>query len=153
MRSDVATDDLAASAPEGGKKGGGREIILRVIMAAILAPLGAWACWTGGLALTMAVVFLPVWLVAEWVAHMPLAVGLTVFLLFFVGGWVFQLVGHVFEGRKPALVDNFLQVLIAPMFLAAEVYFALGLRSELKAEVERLVPQHLPRQGAALQAG
>ena len=105
-----------------------------------------------GLAITMAIFFLPVWLVAEWIGQMPLAVGLTVFLLFFVGGWVFQLVGHVFEGRKPALVDNFLQVLIAPLFLAAEVYFALGLRPELKAEVERLVPQHLP-QAAALQPG
>jgi hypothetical protein len=49
MRSDVATDGLAASAPEGGPKGGGRrEIILRVVSAAVLAPLGVWAVWAGG---------------------------------------------------------------------------------------------------------
>ena len=52
MRSDGATDGLAASAPEGGPKAGGRrEIILRVVSAAVLAPLGVWAVWAGGLAL------------------------------------------------------------------------------------------------------
>ena len=66
MRTDVATEDLAASAPESGKKSGGREIILRVVMAAILAPLGAWACWTGGLALTMATGACAVLASAEW---------------------------------------------------------------------------------------
>jgi len=96
------------------------------------------------LAITLAVVFLPVWLIAERVAAMPLVAGMSVFLVFFVGGWIVQLIGHAFEGRKPALVDNFLQVLVAPLFLAAEVYFALGMKQDLKAEVARLVPQHLP---------
>jgi uncharacterized membrane protein YGL010W len=100
------------------------------------------------LAITLAVVFLPTWLIAEWIARMPLLAGLAVFLVFFVGGWIVQLIGHVFEGRKPALVDNFLQVLVAPLFLAAEVYFALGLKQDLKAEVERLVPRHLPAASA-----
>ncbi|MBT4741198.1 MAG: DUF962 domain-containing protein, partial [Rhodospirillaceae bacterium] len=27
----------------------------------------------------------------------------------FVGGWFLQLIGHVFEGRRPALTDNLLQ--------------------------------------------
>jgi uncharacterized membrane protein YGL010W len=101
------------------------------------------------LAVTLAIVFLPAWAVAEAIARMSFVTGLTAFLVFFVGGWVVQLVGHAFEGRKPALVDNFLQVLVAPLFLAAEVYFALGLKQELKAEVERRVPQHLPAQASA----
>jgi phosphatidate cytidylyltransferase len=67
MRSDVATDDLAASAPEGQRKGAGRrEILLRVVSAIILAPLGAWACWTGGLALQMATGACAVVASAEW---------------------------------------------------------------------------------------
>jgi len=103
------------------------------------------------LAVTLAIVFLPVWAVAEAIAALPIVTGLTVFLAFFVGGWIVQLVGHAFEGRKPALVDNFLQVLIAPLFLAAEVYFALGRKRELKAEVERRVPQHLPATTAQAQ--
>ena len=31
-----------------------------------------------------------------------------------------------FEGRKPALADNLFQIFVAPIFLAAEVFFALG---------------------------
>jgi len=62
------------------------------------------------------------------------------FTAFFVGGWIFQLAGHAFEGRKPALADNLSQIFIAPIFLAAEVFFALGLKRELLEKVEaRLV--------------
>lgn len=55
---------------------------------------------------------------------------------FFVGGWVFQLVGHVFEGRKPALADNLFQIFIAPLFLVAELFFALGLKRDVRDRVE-----------------
>ncbi|HKW36942.1 MAG TPA: Mpo1-like protein [Burkholderiales bacterium] len=55
---------------------------------------------------------------------------------FFAGGWVFQLAGHVFEGRKPALADNLFQIFIAPIFLVAELFFALGLMREVRAKVE-----------------
>jgi uncharacterized membrane protein YGL010W len=55
----------------------------------------------------------------------------------FVGGWALQLVGHVFEGKKPAFLDDLLGLLDGPLFLIAEVAFALGLSPQLKAEVER----------------
>jgi uncharacterized membrane protein YGL010W len=58
---------------------------------------------------------------------------------FFVGGWVFQLAGHVFEGRKPALADNLFQIFIAPIFLVAELFFALGLKLEVREKVEALL--------------
>jgi uncharacterized membrane protein YGL010W len=62
---------------------------------------------------------------------------------FFVGGWIFQLVGHVFEGRKPALADNLFQIFIAPIFLVAELFFALGLKREVREKVEaRLRASH-----------
>jgi len=53
----------------------------------------------------------------------------------FVGGWILQLVGHVFEGRKPALADNLFQIFVAPIFLCAELFFALGYRPQLRAAV------------------
>lgn len=53
----------------------------------------------------------------------------------FVGGWIIQLIGHLFEGRKPALTDNILQVFMAPGFLVAEMLFAVGVLSELKADL------------------
>lgn len=55
----------------------------------------------------------------------------------FVVGWIFQLVGHVYEGRKPAFVDDLVGLLVGPLFVVAEVGFALGLRRVLKDEVER----------------
>jgi len=59
------------------------------------------------------------------------------FVLLFVGGWILQLVGHVFEGRKPALADNLFQIFVAPIFLAAEVFFALGYKPQLHHKVQQ----------------
>jgi uncharacterized membrane protein YGL010W len=60
------------------------------------------------------------------------------FSVLFVGGWILQLVGHVFEGRKPALADNLFQIFVAPIFLAAEVFFALGYKPELHKRILQL---------------
>ena len=49
--------------------------------------------------------------------------------------------GHYYEGKKPAFVDDIMGLIIGPLFVAAEVVFALGLRSEvLKAIEERVGP-------------
>jgi uncharacterized membrane protein YGL010W len=45
-------------------------------------------------------------------------------------------VGHVYEGRRPALADNLFQIFVAPIFLAAEVFFALGYKPALHAAVQ-----------------
>ncbi len=94
------------------------------------------------LALAMTAFIVPVTYFAEWVARMPWQTGLTVFLATFAGGWALQLVGHVFEGRRPALADNLFQIFVAPIFLVAETAFALGLRRGTQEEVERLSHQH-----------
>jgi uncharacterized membrane protein YGL010W len=62
--------------------------------------------------------------------------GWTWFGVLFVGGWILQLVGHMFEGRKPALADNLFQIFVAPIFLAAEIFFALGYKPGLHAAVQ-----------------
>ena len=74
---------------------------------------------------------------ADLVSVQPIATGALWFLAFFGGGWVIQLVGHAYEGRKPALVDNFFQIFVAPIFLAAEVFFALGYKPALHAAVQK----------------
>jgi uncharacterized membrane protein YGL010W len=55
----------------------------------------------------------------------------------FVGGWALQFLGHYFEGRKPAFLDDLRGLLDGPLFLVAETAFALGLSPELREEVER----------------
>jgi uncharacterized membrane protein YGL010W len=87
------------------------------------------------LASAMLVVFtLLIW-VAELIAARGTAQAWSWFGVLFVGGWILQLVGHVFEGRKPALIDNLFQIFVAPIFLAAEVFFWLGWKPELRNRV------------------
>jgi uncharacterized membrane protein YGL010W len=89
------------------------------------------------LALAMLVVNAVLLYLADRVSVQPIAVGLAWFLVFFAGGWVIQLIGHAYEGRKPALVDNLFQIFVAPIFLAAEAFFALGYKPALHAAVQK----------------
>ena len=63
------------------------------------------------------------------------------FAAFFAGGWILQLAGHAFEGRRPALADDLFQIFVAPIFLMAEVFFALGLKREVLKKVEARLAQ------------
>ncbi|SCK25121.1 Uncharacterized membrane protein YGL010W [Vogesella sp. LIG4] len=55
----------------------------------------------------------------------------------FVLGWAFQLLGHVYEGRKPAFVDDLVGLLIGPLFVLVECLFRLGLLRGLQTEIEQ----------------
>lgn len=62
----------------------------------------------------------------------------------FIVGWVFQFVGHYYEGRKPAFVDDLVGLLVGPMFVVGEAMFMLGWGRPLLEEIERRVgPTHL----------
>jgi uncharacterized membrane protein YGL010W len=62
----------------------------------------------------------------------------------FAVGWAIQFVGHYYEGRKPAFVDDLRGLLVGPMFVAGEALFALGCGKSLQAEIEaRAGPTHL----------
>ncbi len=97
------------------------------------------------LAIASAILFIPMLMMAEWVAAQGTVTGLWTFAAFFVGGWVFQLVGHVWEGRKPALLDNLMQIFVAPLFLMVEAAQMLGLRRDLQVAVAERMPAYLPR--------
>jgi uncharacterized membrane protein YGL010W len=62
----------------------------------------------------------------------------------FAFGWVLQFIGHYYEGRKPAFVDDLVGLLVGPMFVVGEALFALGWGRGMLAEIERRVgPTHL----------
>ena len=73
---------------------------------------------------------------AERIAQMPFHTSCTWFVTLFVVGWAFQLLGHVFEKRRPALVDNITQVFTAPLFIVAELVFLCGMRRDLRQKME-----------------
>ena len=60
---------------------------------------------------------------------------LSVGVALFVVGWIIQFVGHYYEGRKPAFVDDLVGLLVGPMFVVAEWLFALGWGRALADEI------------------
>lgn len=54
----------------------------------------------------------------------------------FVIGWAIQFVGHHYEGRKPAFVDDVTGLIVGPLFVVVELAFMLGVRQELKRAIE-----------------
>ena len=58
-------------------------------------------------------------------------------LCLFVIGWVFQFVGHYFEGRKPAFVDDLVGLLVGPMFVVGEMLMGMGLLQKMHRDIER----------------
>jgi uncharacterized membrane protein YGL010W len=130
-----------------------------IIMLSLFIPLAWLSIDIGGFNLTAAMFFAAIVLAYYFVLDVPLGIAMLVvttalvwagdriaalgalqgwiwFGVLFVGGWILQLVGHVFEGRKPALADNLFQIFVAPIFLAAEVFFALGLKRPLHDRVQ-----------------
>jgi uncharacterized membrane protein YGL010W len=77
---------------------------------------------------------------AHLLAPMAAQVGLAAWqlgLAVFVVGWIIQFVGHYWEGRKPAFVDDIVGLLVGPMFVVGEVLMAVGLLGPLRKAIER----------------
>ncbi|MGH6612307.1 MAG: DUF962 domain-containing protein [Burkholderiaceae bacterium] len=87
-------------------------------------------------AMTLFVVVLLV--AAHGVASEGTRPALVMFAATFIGGWALQLLGHVFEGKRPALMDNLFQIFIAPIFLMAEVFFAFGYKRDVAERMQQL---------------
>lgn len=69
----------------------------------------------------------------------------------FAIGWAIQFVGHKYEGMKPAFTDDIMGLIIGPLFIMTEVFFALGLKRALKRYVEeRVGPTLAARNGAPI---
>ncbi len=83
-------------------------------------------------AVTQAPISIALLYLADKASLRPFTESLAVFAATFVGGWIIQLLGHVFEGKRPALTDNILQIFNAPLFLTVEVLILLGFRKDLK---------------------
>lgn len=105
-----------------------------------------WYLTRGNLGLGAATVIVNALLtgLAMTMAQGSTASWLTIGIGSFVVGWVFQFVGHYYEGRKPAFVDDIVGLLVGPMFVVGEALFMLGWGRPLLAEIEKRVgPTHL----------
>jgi uncharacterized membrane protein YGL010W len=115
----------------------------------------AWVVWAAAtlwylsrgnlvLALAVSVVNGVLIALAQPLAALSTASWLTWGIGSFVVGWVLQFIGHYYEGRKPAFVDDLVGLLVGPMFVVAEWLFAAGWGKPLLAEIERRAgPTHV----------
>ncbi len=104
----------------------------------VMALAGAWYLTRGhlgiGVATTVAVAALTA--LAHLVHNAPLLQWLGWGLGMFVVGWIIQFVGHHYEGRKPAFVDDMVGLLVGPMFVVLEVGAAVGWFKDLTQSIE-----------------
>ncbi|MFN4121184.1 DUF962 domain-containing protein [Acidovorax sp.] len=73
----------------------------------------------------------------QWLALQGTALWLAAGVGLFVVGWVIQFIGHYYEGRKPAFVDDLVGLIVGPLFVVAELGFLMGLRKEVQAAIEQ----------------
>lgn len=135
----------------------GIPLIVTAIALWLVLPLGstwgitgAWMAWAltsfwyvtrGHVLLGLSTALLNALLVvlAHRLAHLAPDMGLTVWQLggvLFVVGWFFQFIGHYWEGRKPAFVDDVVGLLVGPMFIVGEVLMRGGLLADMHRAIE-----------------
>lgn len=85
--------------------------------------------------LLMLVLLAAVYPLASQIAQLSLGEWLAASIGFFVVGWAFQFVGHYFEKKKPAFVDDVIGLAIGPLFVLAEFIFMLGFRKSLHERI------------------
>jgi uncharacterized membrane protein YGL010W len=114
---------------------------------ALWAVSTLWYLTRGNLVLGLAVSVanLALILAAAPLGHLDAVGWLGWSLAAFVVGWVIQFVGHYYEGRKPAFMDDLRGLLVGPMFVTGEALFALGWGKPLLAEIEARVGPTLLR--------
>ena len=112
---------------------------LWVSPAVLLALFSAWFYLRLELALGVLMTLLMG--LSVWAGHALAAQSTLVWLSsgigLFVVGWVIQFVGHYYEGKKPAFVDDVSGLIVGPLFVVAELAFVLGLRHDLKEQIEQ----------------
>jgi uncharacterized membrane protein YGL010W len=86
--------------------------------------------------LVMALVLAGMLALGQWASTLPTGAWLGGGAGLFVLGWIIQFVGHWYEGRKPAFVDDVVGLLVGPLFVAVEIGFVLGCRLEVQQAVE-----------------
>ena len=114
-------------------------------MVFVISTLAYYFRLEKSLAIVMVLVMVPISVCADWASRLPFRDSLIVFSAAFILGWVFQLAGHAIEGKRPALADNFFpSVFTAPLFLVAEVLFALGWGKELRTRIAMIKTNAAP---------
>ena len=82
--------------------------------------------------LIMLVIYAIAYPFAYKIAQLDTSLWLSLSVGIFVVGWTFQFVGHFYEKKKPAFMDDIMGLAIGPLFVLAEIVFMLGFRKDLE---------------------
>lgn len=86
-------------------------------------------------------------LAGNWFAAQSTAIWLSAGLGLFIVGWAIQFLGHYYEGKKPAFVDDLTGLIVGPLFLVAEAAFHFQMRLDVKAAIDARLGKQTTRQG------
>jgi uncharacterized membrane protein YGL010W len=105
----------------------------------VIPALLLWTVWDVAIGLAIVVTSIPLLFAANAIAaHVGVLWVWIIAIGLFVLGWALQIIGHqLFEGRRPTLLDNPVQMLISPMYIFAKLFIALGLRPDLAAVLRK----------------
>ncbi len=90
------------------------------------------------LGLIMGVLFTLLLLAAQPIAAMAFWPWLSIGVGVFVFGWVLQFIGHYYEGKKPAFVDDLIGLIIGPLYVTVEFLFLMWFYKSLEHEVNAI---------------
>ena len=98
-----------------------------------------WMAWDIIIGLAIVVTSIPLLFAAGAIAiHVSILWVWVIAVGLFVLGWALQIVGHqLFEGKRPTLLNNPVQMLISPMYMFAKLFVFLGLRPDLAAVLQK----------------
>ncbi|NNH25102.1 Mpo1 family 2-hydroxy fatty acid dioxygenase [Acinetobacter terrestris] len=82
--------------------------------------------------LVMLIIYAIAYPFAYKIAQLDTSLWLSLSVGIFVVGWIFQFVGHFYEKKKPAFMDDVIGLAIGPLFVLAEMVFMLGFRKDLE---------------------
>lgn len=101
----------------------------------MILSLVFYYCLDRRFAYIMTVLFVISYPFAYVVAQLSTQTWLMISTGFFLVGWIIQFVGHIFEKKKPAFVDDLMGLAIGPLFVVAEMVFMLGYRKDMYQRV------------------
>ncbi|WP_350606060.1 Mpo1-like protein [Pseudoalteromonas sp. MER144-MNA-CIBAN-0113] len=104
----------------------------------VLASVVYYFMLSFSLGLIMGIIFTVLLVAAQPIAAMPFTYWLTIGVGVFLFGWVLQFIGHYFEGKKPAFVDDLVGLIIGPLYVTAELLFLMGFYKNLEQQVNEI---------------
>jgi uncharacterized membrane protein YGL010W len=109
-----------------------------------LPAIVGWLLLDLGVGAALSLLLCPLFVAAALINRHGAALMWSTAAVLFVVGWFFQLLGHaVFEGRKPAFMDDLSHTLIGPMFVVTKLLVALGFRRDLRPHLSSR-PKSIP---------